>query len=121
MDLSFDRDAILFSVLKQTKPWDILIIGGGATGLSIAIDASSRGFKTLLLERDDFASETSSKSTKLIHGGIRYLQKGQFSLVKEALHERSYFWKNAPHLVSYKDFFIPSFHYFESPFYYFGL
>lgn len=121
MDVRFHRDIILSQVVKETKPWDILIIGGGATGLSIALDASSRGFRTLLLEREDFASETSSKSTKLIHGGIRYLQKGQFSLVREALQERNYFWQNAPHLVSQQEFFIPSFHYFESPFYYLGL
>src|SRR5690348_8805136 len=81
------------------EKWDILIIGGGATGLGIAMDAAKRGYKTLLLEQADFAKGTSSRSTKLIHGGVRYLAQGNIRLVMEALHERGLLLKNAPHLV----------------------
>ena len=80
--------------------YDLLIIGGGATGSGIALDAASRGLKVACVERDDFASGTSSKSTKLVHGGVRYLASGQLSLVYEALHERRVMLQNAPHLVS---------------------
>ncbi|HSV11152.1 MAG TPA: FAD-dependent oxidoreductase, partial [Hanamia sp.] len=83
----FDRE-ILLKELKEEVIWDLVIIGGGATGLGIAVDASSRGFKTLLIEQDDFAKGTSSRSTKLVHGGVRYLAQGNISLVKEALKER---------------------------------
>ncbi|MGB5303575.1 MAG: FAD-dependent oxidoreductase, partial [Gemmatimonadota bacterium] len=79
--------------------WDIVVIGGGATGLGVAVEAASRGYATLLLEQADFAKGTSSRSTKLIHGGVRYLQQGDVSLVLEALHERGLLIQNAPHLV----------------------
>ncbi len=113
---------IAVSNLDQTDaPWDIIIIGGGATGLGAAVDASSRGYRTLLLEQSDFAAATSSRSTKLIHGGLRYLQQGNISLVTEALHERGRLTTNAPHLIHHLPFFIPSYQWWESPFYGTGL
>src|SRR5476649_126181 len=84
--------------------WDIIIVGGGATGLGAAVDAASRGYKTLLLEQSDFAKGTSSRSTKLIHGGLRYLQQGNIGLVIEALRERGILLNNAPHLVRNESF-----------------
>jgi glycerol-3-phosphate dehydrogenase len=87
--------------------WDILVIGGGATGLGIALDGASRGYKTLLLEQSDFAKATSSRSTKLVHGGVRYLAQGDLLLVMEALHERGLMLKNAPHLTFNQEFVIP--------------
>ena len=87
--------------------WDLIIIGGGATGLGIAHDAASRGYKTLLLEQSDFAKATSSRSTKLVHGGVRYMAQGDLLLVMEALHERGLMLKNAPHLTSDQEFIIP--------------
>lgn len=101
--------------------WDILIIGGGATGLGVAVDAASRGYKTLLLERDDFAKGTSSRSTKLVHGGVRYLQQGNIKLVTEALHERGILWHNAPHLVKNQSFVVPNYKWWEGPYYGIGL
>jgi glycerol-3-phosphate dehydrogenase len=101
--------------------WDVIIIGGGATGLGSAVDASSRGYKTLLLEQSDFAKGTSSRSTKLIHGGLRYLQQGNLKLVTEALHERGVLCKNAPHLVHHLPFLVPLYHWWEAPFYGIGL
>ncbi len=92
---------------EPEKVWDIIVIGGGATGLGIALDAVSRGFKTLLLEQYDFAKGTSSRSTKLVHGGVRYLAQGDLSLVMEALHERGLMLKNAPHLTFNQEFVIP--------------
>src|SRR3954451_10446226 len=83
----------------RTVEWEVLIIGGGATGLGIAVDAAARGYRTLLLEKGDFANATSSRSTKLIHGGVRYLQQGNIKLVREALRERGILLRNAPHLV----------------------
>ncbi|MCM4155711.1 glycerol-3-phosphate dehydrogenase/oxidase [Gramella sp. AN32] len=107
--------------LKENAHWDIIIIGGGATGLGVALDASSRGFKTLLLERDDFASGTSSRSTKLAHGGVRYLAQGNLGLVKEALKERGLLLQNAPHLVKMLPFVIPSYKWWEKFYYGIGL
>src|SRR5664280_79709 len=92
---------------KQDKIWDIIVIGGGATGLGIALDGASRGYKTLLLEQSDFAKGTSSRSTKLVHGGVRYMAQGDLLLVMEALHERGLMLKNAPHLTSNQEFVIP--------------
>jgi len=92
---------------NTTEPWDIIVIGGGATGLGIALDASSRGYKTLLLEQSDFAKGTSSKSTKLVHGGVRYLAKGDIGLVMEALKERGLMLKNAPHITRNQEFIVP--------------
>lgn len=105
----------------QGKIWDIIIIGGGATGLGIALDSVSRGYKTLLLEQADFSSGTSSKSTKLVHGGVRYLAKGDIFLVIEALHERGLMLKNAPHLTSNQEFIIPLYSWYDVFLYYAGL
>jgi glycerol-3-phosphate dehydrogenase len=110
------------SQLKSSKEnWDFIVIGGGATGLGIAVDAASRGYKTVLLEQSDFAKATSSRSTKLVHGGVRYLQKGDVSLVREALRERGYLIKNAPHLVKNQRFIIGNYLWWEKPFYTIGL
>jgi glycerol-3-phosphate dehydrogenase len=92
---------------QAEKVWDIIVIGGGATGLGIALDAASRNYKTLLLEQSDFAKATSSRSTKLVHGGVRYLAQGDLLLVMEALHERGLMLKNAPHLTFNQEFVIP--------------
>jgi len=99
----------------------LIIIGGGATGLGIAVDSASRGYKTLLLEQHDFAKGTSSRSTKLIHGGVRYLAQGNISLVLEALHERGLLLQNAPHLVHHQAFIVPRYDWWEGPFYGIGL
>ena len=101
--------------------WDFVIIGGGATGVGIAIDAASRGYQTLLLEQSDFGKVTSSRSTKLVHGGVRYLQQGNVSLVLEALKERGLLIQNAPHLVHNLSFVVPSYDWWEGPFYGIGL
>ena len=108
-------------LLAETPEYDFLIIGGGASGLGIALDAANRGYKTLLLEKNDFAKGTSSRSTKLVHGGVRYLQNGDISLVIEALRERGIMRKNAPHLVRDLSFVIPSYDWWNSPFYGLGL
>ncbi|BBO71871.1 glycerol-3-phosphate dehydrogenase [Desulfosarcina alkanivorans] len=101
--------------------WDMLVIGGGATGLGCALDAASRGYQTLLVEQDDFAKGTSSRSTKLVHGGVRYLQQGNVSLVLEALHERGLLMQNAPHLVRNQAFIVPNYEWWDGPFYGVGL
>ena len=101
--------------------WDVLVIGGGATGLGIAVDAATRGFKTLLVEQSDFSKGTSSRSTKLVHGGVRYLAQGDVSLVFEALHERGLLMQNAPHLVRNQVFIIPIYEWWEGPFYNIGM
>ncbi|NND63298.1 MAG: glycerol-3-phosphate dehydrogenase/oxidase [Flavobacteriaceae bacterium] len=101
--------------------WDILVIGGGASGLGVAVDAASRGFKTILFEQYDFAKGTSSKSTKLVHGGVRYLAQGDIKLVSEALRERGLLAKNARHLFKTQKFIIPSYNWWGGPYYAFGL
>jgi len=101
--------------------WDLCIIGGGATGLGVAVDAASRGYRTLLLEQYDFAKGTSSRATKLVHGGVRYLQQGNIKLVTEALHERGVLRKNAPHLVKNQSFIVPNYKWWEGPYYGIGL
>src|SRR5690606_30358656 len=93
--------------IEAMERWDLVVIGGGATGLGIALDAVSRGYKTLLLEQADFAKGTSSRSTKLVHGGVRYLAQGQIRLVREASIERGLLLRNAPHLVKNQIFIIP--------------
>ena len=107
--------------LSLISEFDICIIGGGATGLGIAVDAASRGCKTILLEKYDFAKGTSSRSTKLVHGGVRYLQQGNIKLVMEALKERGLLKKNAPHLVKNQSFVIPNYKWWENSFYGVGL
>ncbi len=101
--------------------WDVVIIGGGATGLGCAVEAATRGYRTLLLEQCDFAKGTSSRSTKLVHGGVRYLKQGNVSLVMEALRERGRLLRNAPHLVHNLRFVVPSFDWWEGPFYGIGM
>ena len=121
MELSyFDRD-IFIKNLETEWVWDILIIGGGATGSGVALDSASRGFKTLLLEGADFAKGTSGRSTKLIHGGVRYLSQGNIRLVYRALHERELLFINAPHLVKKKTFIIPCYHWLTKIKYFIGL
>ena len=112
---------ILINKVKSNIVWDIIIIGGGATGLGAAIEAVTRGYKTLLLEQYDFTSGTSSRSTKLVHGGVRYLAQGDIALVLEALKERGLLLHNAPHLVTDKSFLIPSYTWWYKPFYTIGL
>lgn len=107
-----DRKSSLKEI-EQTGKWDMVVIGGGATGLGVAVDAASRGFKTLLLEQSDFAKGTSSRSTKLVHGGVRYLEQGNIRLVREALRERGYILKNVPQLARRQTFIIPVFNIWE--------
>jgi glycerol-3-phosphate dehydrogenase len=107
--------------VQAREPWDVLVIGGGATGLGCGVDACSRGHRTLLLEQQDFAKGTSSRSTKLVHGGVRYLKQGNISLVLEALHERGLLCRNAPHLVHHLAFIVPVYSWWEGPFYGIGL
>lgn len=114
------RDAML-ARLEEHGTWDLLVIGGGATGLGIAVDAAARGYAVLLAERGDFAQGTSSRSTKLVHGGVRYLQQGNVALVMDALRERGILRRNAPHLVHDLAFVVPSYEWWESPFYGIGL
>jgi glycerol-3-phosphate dehydrogenase len=108
-------------LLKEDPHFDVIIIGGGATGLGVALDSASRGFKTLLLEQADFAKGTSSRSTKLIHGGVRYLAQGDIKMVYEALFERGLLLKNAPHLVSMQPFVIPNYKWWNEFLYGVGL
>lgn len=112
---------MLARLRNRSEPWDLLIIGGGATGLGCAVDAASRGYAVLLLEQSDFAKGTSSRSTKLAHGGVRYLQQGNVSLVVEALRERGLMLRNAPHLVRNLPFVVPNYTWWGAPFYGVGL
>lgn len=116
-----DRNSMLEAVKSSTEFWDVIIIGGGATGLGCAVDSASRGYKTLLLEQHDFAKGTSSRSTKLVHGGVRYLQQGNIALVLEALRERGLLIQNAPHLVQNQSFIVPNYDWWEGPFYGIGM
>ncbi|ARA93488.1 FAD-dependent oxidoreductase [Rhodothermaceae bacterium RA] len=116
-----NRDAMMAALEDGARVWDLLVIGGGATGLGCAIDAASRGYDTLLLEQHDFAKGTSSRSTKLVHGGVRYLKQGNIALVLEALKERGLLLKNAPHLVRNLAFIVPNYDWWEGPFYGIGL
>jgi glycerol-3-phosphate dehydrogenase len=116
-----NRDEMLARVARQQQPWDIAIIGGGATGVGVAVDAASRGYATVLLEQSDFGKGTSSRSTKLVHGGVRYLQQGNVSLVKEGLRERTLLRQNAPHLVTSLPLIIPAYDWWERPWYGTGL
>ena len=111
----------LLNQATTADAWDVIVIGGGATGLGTAVDAAARGYRTLLLEQVDFSKATSSRSTKLVHGGVRYLQQGNISLVREALHERGLMFQNAPHLVSNLAFVVPQYKWWEGPFYGIGL
>jgi glycerol-3-phosphate dehydrogenase len=101
------RDKVLDRIENTKEPWDFLVIGGGATGLGVAVDAAARGYSTLVVEQHDFSKGTSSRSTKLVHGGVRYLKQGNISLVLEALRERGLLSENAPHLVHPLAFIVP--------------
>jgi glycerol-3-phosphate dehydrogenase len=115
------RAEMLGRALGRRGPWDLIVIGGGATGVGVAVDAASRGYDVLLLEQQDFGKGTSSRSTKLVHGGVRYLEQGNVSLVMEALKERGLLRQNAPHLVADLGFVVPNYEWWEAPFYGIGL
>lgn len=116
-----NRDDLLNVVKTAVKPWDVIVVGGGATGLGCAVEAAARGYRTLLLEQSDFAKGTSSRSTKLIHGGVRYLRQGNFALVFESLRERGLLLQNASHLVARQALIVPGYAWWEKPFYGIGL
>src|SRR6202051_3545534 len=116
-----NRTEMLRRIDSHPKPWDIIIVGGGATGVGVAIDAASRGYDVLLLEQSDFGKGTSSRSTKLAHGGVRYLEQGNIGLVMEALKERGLLLQNAPHVVHDLAFVVPNYDWWEAPFYGLGL
>ena len=115
-----DRQALI-ARLNQDRQYDVAVVGGGATGLGVALDAAARGFSVVLVESHDFAKGTSSRATKLVHGGVRYLAQGNISLVREALHERTHLLANAPHLAQPLPFVMPSYKFWEAPFYGIGL
>jgi glycerol-3-phosphate dehydrogenase len=116
-----NRGAMLREARQTGREWDVIVVGGGATGLGVAVEAASRGYRPLLLEQSDFAKGTSGRSTKLIHGGVRYLRQGNVALVLEALRERGRLLRNAPHLVRNLPFVVPSYGWWEGPFYGIGL
>ena len=116
-----ERDKLISRLNNQNPELDFIVIGGGATGLGIALDAVSRGYDVALFEQSDFTKSTSSRSTKLVHGGVRYLAQGDVKLVVEALRERGLLLNNAPHLCHNQPFIIPSYHGWEGPFYTTGL
>ena len=116
-----NRDQIIERVRKRQTPWDIIVIGGGATGVGCSVDSAARGYDVLLLEQHDFGKGTSSRSTKLIHGGVRYLAQGNISLVREALKERGILLKNAPHVVHKQAFIVPCYSLRQKIFYGMGL
>jgi glycerol-3-phosphate dehydrogenase len=115
------RDEAIDQIESAGGPWDFLVIGGGATGLGVGVDAAARGYRTLVVEQADFAKGTSSRSTKLVHGGVRYLKQGNISLVLEALRERGLLCENAPHLVHHLSFIVPIYSWWEGPFYGIGM
>ncbi|HEY4965152.1 MAG TPA: glycerol-3-phosphate dehydrogenase/oxidase, partial [Puia sp.] len=119
--MEIKREMMVKQIADPSTLWDLIVVGGGATGLGVAVDAASRGFKTLLLEQSDFAKGTSSRSTKLVHGGVRYLAQGNIGLVIEALRERGILLHNAPHLVRNENFIIPNYSWWSSIFYSVGL
>ncbi len=116
-----NRSEMIERISNRHTAWDMVIIGGGATGVGVAVDAASRGFDVVLFEQFDFGKGTSSRSTKLAHGGVRYLEQGNVSLVMDALKERGLMRKNAPHLVHDLPFIVPNFDWWEAPFYGLGL
>ncbi|HOE43240.1 MAG TPA: FAD-dependent oxidoreductase, partial [Rhodoferax sp.] len=115
------RRADLMSDLAKPTQYDIAVVGGGATGLGVALDAVVRGLRVVLIDSHDFAKGTSSRSTKLVHGGVRYLAQGNISLVQEALQERMRILNNAPYLAQPQTFVMPTYHWWEAPFYGIGL
>ncbi len=115
------RSEYISQLTDSSKVWDFIIIGGGATGLGSGLDAAARGYSVLVLEQGDFAEATSSRSTKMVHGGVRYLQQGNISLVMEALHERGVLLKNAPHMCYNQKFIVPDYKWWGLPYYGIGL
>jgi len=116
-----NRHEMLDRVRNAPEAFDVVVVGGGATGVGVAIDAAARGFSVALVEQSDFGKGTSSRSTKLIHGGVRYLQQGNIPLVVEALKERGILRGNAPHLVHDLPFVVPNYEWWEAPFYGIGM
>ncbi len=116
-----NRNDMWRRIEAHPKAWDMIVVGGGATGVGVAIDAAARGYDVLLLEQSDFGKGTSSRSTKLAHGGVRYLEQGDIGLVMEALKERGLLLQNAPHLVWDLAFIVPNYDWWEAPFYGLGL
>src|SRR5687767_8807582 len=116
-----NRETEVNKIADPSISWDVLVIGGGATGLGVALDAVARGYRTLLVEQSDFAKGTSSRSTKLVHGGVRYLAQGDLKLVREASVERGLLCRNAPHLVKNQTFIIPVYRYWDMLKYTLGL
>src|ERR1043165_2556116 len=116
-----NRDASLQQLEDKKTVWDVMVVGGGATGLGAAVYAAARGYRTVLLEQHDFAKATSSRSTKLAHGGVRYLRQGNISLVRESLHERALLLRNAPHLTRKQAFIVPAYGAWDRAFYGIGL
>jgi len=115
------REAFLKRIAERREPWDLAVVGGGSSGIGISVDAVTRGYSVVLLEQHDFGKGTSSRSTKLVHGGVRYLQQGNISLVMEALKERGLLLQNAPHLVHDLQFIVPNYEWWEAPFYGIGM
>jgi glycerol-3-phosphate dehydrogenase len=115
------REQMLDKIRAHSGPWDIAVIGGGATGMGVAVDAAARGLSVVLVEAHDFGKGTSSRSTKLVHGGVRYLEQGNIPLVMSALKERGLMRQNAPHLVHDLAFLVPNYTWWEAPFYGIGL
>ena len=115
----FRRDEMVAAL--ESDRFDVLVVGGGATGLGVAVDAASRGYRTAIVEAEDFAKGTSSRSTKLVHGGVRYLEQLDIALVTEALRERGLLYRNAPHIVRNLPFIVPQYKWWEGPFYGAGL
>ena len=117
----FLRELAVGRARQRDRPWDLLVIGGGATGIAIAMDGASRGLEVLLAEQEDFGKGTSSRSTKLVHGGVRYLQQGNLTLVTDALRERALLRENAPHLVHDLAFLIPCRSWWQRFYFWFGM
>ncbi|MGB7546609.1 MAG: FAD-dependent oxidoreductase, partial [Terracidiphilus sp.] len=115
------REEMVRNVRDRREPWDIAVVGGGATGMGVAVDAAARGLSVVLVEAHDFGKGTSSRSTKLVHGGVRYLEQGNIPLVMSALKERGLMRQNAPHLVHDLAFVVPNYSWWEAPFYGIGL
>jgi glycerol-3-phosphate dehydrogenase len=121
MTQAADSRAAALARLREPRTWDLAVIGGGATGLGVALDAAARGLSVVLVESDDFAKGTSSRATKLVHGGVRYLAQGDIGLVREALHERSALLANAPHVAQRMGFVVPGYKFWEPAYYGVGL
>src|SRR6476469_9664677 len=119
--MRIDREQNLARTVDDREPWDVIIVGVGATGVGCAVDAASRGYRVVLFEQSDFGKATSSRSTKLAHGGVRYLRQGRIGLVRQGLRERSILRRNAPHRVRSLPFLVPAYGRWEKPYYGLGL